>query len=290
MATLDSVFEHTGFKVFASALESGGCIRGMKVDGGSRMSRSELDSWNKRAMELGAAGLVWFVVEESALKSPVAKFLGDAETAGLRSALALEPGDAAFVLAGARAACDDILHVLRQEAARSMGLVEEGHFRLVWIVDWPLLEYDETEKRFKSLHHPFTSPTEESLPLLESEPLAVRARAYDIVMNGVELGGGSIRIHRREVQQTMFDLLGMKPDEYETKFGFLLEALTYGAPPHGGIALGLDRFVMLLAGRDTIRDTIAFPKTQSASCLLTGAPDEVSEAQLKELGLKHTFD
>jgi len=290
MDTLNDVFNATDFKVFANALKSGGCVRGMRIEGGSAMRRSDLDGWEKKAQELGAPGLLWFVLDGKELKSPVAKFLSDEEKDGLVSTLGLEPGDAAFLMAGGREACDEVLYQLRPGVAKKLGLIPNDGYCATWIVDFPLLEYDEAEERYKSLHHPFTSPTEDSLSRIEAEPLAARARAYDIVINGMEIGGGSIRIHRRDVQERMFKLLSIPPAESGAKFGFLLEALEYGAPPHGGIALGLDRLVMLLTGRDTIRDTIAFPKTQSATCPLTGAPDEVAETQLRDLGLKRSSE
>ncbi|MCJ7745538.1 MAG: aspartate--tRNA ligase, partial [Actinobacteria bacterium] len=290
MDTLNDVFNATDFKVFANALKSGGCVRGMRIEGGSAMRRSDLDGWEKKAQELGAPGLLWFVLDGKELKSPVAKFLSDEEKDGLVSTLGLEPGDAAFLMAGGREACDEVLYQLRPGVAKKLGLIPNDGYCATWIVDFPLLEYDEAEERYKSLHHPFTSPTEDSLSRIEAEPLAARARAYDIVINGMEIGGGSIRIHRRDVQERMFKLLSIPPAESGAKFGFLLDALEYGAPPHGGIALGLDRLVMLLTGRDTIRDTIAFPKTQSATCPLTGAPDEVAETQLRDLGLKRSSE
>jgi len=290
MDTLNDVFNATDFKVFANALKSGGCVRGMRIEGGSAMRRSDLDGWEKKAQELGAPGLLWFVLDGKELKSPVAKFLSDEEKDGLVSTLGLEPGDAAFLMAGGREACDEVLYQLRPGVAKKLGLIPNDGYCATWIVDFPLLEYDEAEERYKSLHHPFTSPTEDSLSRIEAEPLAARARAYDIVINGMEIGGGSIRIHRRDVQERMFKLLSIPPAESGAKFGFLLEALEYGAPPHGGIALGLDRLVMLLTGRDTIRDTIAFPKTVSATCPLTGAPDEVAETQLRDLGLKRSSE
>lgn len=290
MATLDSVFEGTGFKVFASTLASGGSIRGMRIEGGGGMSRSELDGWNRQAVEMGAGGLVWMIREPDGFRSPVAKFLEQPELEALEEALGVVEGDALFILAGDRKLCDEIMGVLRSRVADSLGLKKQGEFSLVWVEDFPLMGYDPEEMRYAPLHHPFTSPTDGSLEHLDGEAGNLRAKAYDIILNGVEIGGGSIRIHRPDMQKKIFSLIGMEADEYESKFGFLLKALEYGAPPHGGLALGLDRLVMILAGRDSIRDVIAFPKTQSASDLFTGAPDEVTGEQLKELSLKHSFE
>ncbi len=290
MVSLDKCFEDTEFRIFQEALKRGGAIRGLKVEGGGRMTRSEFDSLNRVAQEMGAQGIVWFVKTSEGLNSPVAKFLSITEIKNLVERAGLEEGDSLIVIAGPRNMCDEVLLQLRAQTAQKLGLLREGDFSPVWILDFPLLEYDETERRYKTLHHPFTSPTDDSLRIIEENPLQARARAYDIVINGIEMGGGSIRIHKSEVQERMFRVLGITPAEYEAKFGFLLEALRYGAPPHGGIALGLDRLVMLVAGRETIRDTIAFPKTQSATCPLTGAPDEVDPAQLKELYIRTEFE
>ncbi|MDD5747599.1 MAG: aspartate--tRNA ligase [Actinomycetota bacterium] len=286
MVTLDEVFRETSFKVFASELSRGGTIRALRVPDGAALSRAEISSLEERAKNLGSAGLVWLAMEDSP-HSPILKFLSGKEIDILVRKLKLQKGDAAFLIAGKRSLCDDVLHALRVSLTEKKGSLR--NYAPVWVLNFPLLEYDDKEKRYKSLHHPFTSPTEDSLSILENEPLNARSRAYDIVLNGVELGGGSIRIHRKEIQEKMFRLLGIPEKEYLEKFGFLLEALEYGAPPHGGIALGLDRLVMILAGRDSIRDVIAFPKTQSASDLLSGAPSEVDAAQLKELGLRMDF-
>ncbi len=284
---LSDVFKGTGFNVFASVLEKGGVIEGMKVEGGASGVRDSIDAWTQRAREMGAAGLLWVTLEdEETIKSPVAKHFSDKEKEYLIRRLRLDVGDLALLVAGGGKMVKEVLSQLRQRVAYDLGLHKEAGYRLVWITDFPLFEYDEEEGRMKSLHHPFTSPTEDTLHLLETEPLKVRARAYDIVMNGVEVGGGSIRIHDRRVQERAFRVLGINDEEAKTKFGFLLRAFDYGAPPHGGIGLGLDRLVMLLADKKTIRDTIAFPKTQSASCLLSGAPDQVNPDQLKELGLR----
>jgi aspartyl-tRNA synthetase len=250
------------------------------------LSRRELDDLVAFATAEGAGGLTWIRIGADGWQSPAVKFLGDAERERLTAAGGLGTGDLLVLLAEPDGRAWAILSQLRVRLGERLGRVAAGADRFVWVVDFPLLEREEDGGRYTAVHHPFTAPREDDLERLEREPLAIRAQAYDLVLNGVELGGGSIRIHRPDVQARLLALLGMSEREAHDRFGFLLEALSYGAPPHGGLALGLDRLVMLLAGADSIREVIAFPKTQRATCLLTDAPTPVDPAQLRELGIR----
>lgn len=284
---VSEIIASSSFKVFQDALLKGGEVRGFNAKGLGSYSRKELDDLTKEAIDYGAKGLAWFqVTKEGELKSPIVKFFTAEELENLKKALAAEPNDLLLFVADEKMVAREVLGRLRLLLAQRLGLMDTSVFSFCWVTDWPLFEYDEEEKRYVALHHPFTSPKEEDIDLMDIDPLKVKARAYDVVLNGVEIGGGSIRIHRRELEEKMFKLLNMSKEESEEKFGFLLEAFDYGAPPHGGIALGLDRLLMLMLGLDTIRDVIAFPKTQSAYDPLTGAPAAVTEEQLRELGLK----
>lgn len=274
------------FKVFNKVVQTGGCVKGIKVEGCGNYSRKELDELTGLATELGAKGLVWMVVTPEEVRSPVAKFFNEQEMRSILECMGAGEGDLLLFVAGDQENVNHVLANLRLEMGRKLNLLDSGKHVFTWVVDFPLLKYNHDEERYTSVHHPFTAPLEEELPLLEENPLLVRAQAYDLVLNGIELGGGSIRIHRRDVQEKIFELLGMSHEEVEEKFGFLIRAFEYGAPPHGGIALGLDRLIMLLGGRDSIRDVIPFPKTQNASCLMTGAPAEVSALQLREIHFK----
>jgi aspartyl-tRNA synthetase len=281
LVDLGDALRETEFKVFRSVLEGGGSIRGLNA-GRRELPRSELDGLISRAQELGAKGLVWAFREGDGWRSPTAKFLSDAELADLNQRLDAEEGDLLLLVADKREVTDAVLGQMRLDLGEKFGLIDENEHRLVWVVDWPLMEWNEAEKRWDSLHHPFTAPAGEFDP---GNPGAARAQAYDVVWNGQELGGGSIRIHSAEVQEAVFAALGIDRETAEARFGFLLEALRYGAPPHGGIAYGVDRIVQRLSGAETIRDVIAFPKTASGFDLLTGAPAPVDELQLKELGV-----
>jgi aspartyl-tRNA synthetase len=281
LVDLGEALAETEFKVFRSVLEGGGAVRGINA-GRLELPRSELDGLISRAQELGAKGLVWAFREGEGWRSPTAKFLSVAELADLNARLGAEEGDLLLLVADERSVTDAVLGQMRLDLAERFGLVSEAEDRLVWIVDWPLMERNEDERRWDALHHPFTAPAGEFDP---DNPGAARAQAYDVVWNGQELGGGSIRIHDAEMQRAVFAALGIDAEEAEARFGFLLEALRYGAPPHGGIAYGVDRIVQRLYGAETIRDVIAFPKTASGFDLLTGAPAPVDEMQLKELGI-----
>jgi len=281
LVDLGDALRETEFKVFRSVLDGGGSIRGINA-GRRELPRSELDGLIGRAQELGAKGLVWAFREGEGWRSPTAKFLSEAELADLNRRLGAEEGDLLLLVADKRPVTDAVLGQLRLDLAERFDLIEEGDDRLVWIVDWPLMEWSEAEKRWDALHHPFTAPAGAFDP---DEPGAARAQAYDVVWNGQELGGGSIRIHDAAVQEQVFAALGIDKETAEARFGFLLEALRYGAPPHGGIAYGVDRIVQRLYGAETIRDVIAFPKTASGFDLLTGAPAPVDDLQLRDLGI-----
>ncbi len=284
LVTLSEIFTQTKFRVFAEVLQKGGLIKGICVP--HDFSRKELDDLTSLANELGAKGLAWIKVREgNELQSPIVKFFSEEEIKGLLEAFKPEAGSTIFFVADQPGVVNEVLAELRVVLAEKIGLIPEKEFKFCWVVDFPLLEWDEEEGRYVAMHHPFTSPKEEDLPILEEAPEKVRSRAYDLVLNGVEVGGGSIRIHRPDIQERVFRLLKIGPEEAREKFGFLLEALEYGAPPHGGFAFGFDRLVMLMLGRRSIREVIAFPKTQRAQCLLTGAPAPVTMTQLTELHL-----
>jgi len=287
MTDVSTALKNIDFKVFAEALQRGGMVKALKVQGD--LSRKELDDLNEFARGLGAKGLAWVRVGPEgwpALSGPVAKFFSEGDRLALKDSLKPAPGDILLFMADSPKAVNDALGRLRLHLGKRLGLVPKGTFHFVWIIDFPLLEYDEVEGRFAAKHHPFTSPLDEDLELLSGAPERVRAKAYDLVLNGSEVGGGSLRIYRREVQSLLFEKLGIGSAEAKEKFGFLLEAFEYGAPPHGGIAFGFDRLVMILAGAESIRDVIAFPKTQKATDLLTEAPSTVDSRQLAELSLR----
>jgi len=255
------------------------------VPGGGVLSRKEIDDLTEFVKIYGAKGLAWIKIKDDAWQSPFAKFLSQEERDGLARSLGLCVGDIVFFQAGPADMVNAALGNLRLKVGDRFDMIPKGLFRPVWVTDFPLLEWDVEEKRFAARHHPFTAPVD-GVEMLASDPGKVRARAYDLVLNGTEIGGGSIRIHTKETQEAMFKALGIKDDEAEAKFGFLLQALEYGTPPHGGIAFGFDRLIMILCGAESIREVIAFPKTQKATCLMTEAPGSVEGRQLRELGIR----
>ncbi|MEW6486610.1 MAG: aspartate--tRNA ligase [Thermodesulfobacteriota bacterium] len=278
----------SGFQVFSRAVASGGLVKGLNAKGaGERFSRKEIDDLTAFVAPFGARGLAWIRIQpDGEWQSPIAKFLGEDARAGIRQALEPAPGDILFFVADEPRVVNLSLARLRTHLAARLGLIPEGQWAFCWVTDFPLLEWDAEAKRHVALHHPFTSPRPEDEAKLDAEPLAVKAQAYDLVLNGTEVGGGSIRIHAEDVQEKVFRALAIGPEEARAKFGFLLDALAYGAPPHGGIAFGLDRLLMFLCGAPSIRDVIAFPKTQKGACLLTEAPAPVDLAQLRDLHLR----
>lgn len=281
---LAAAVENSGFKVFSDTLVNNGQVKAIKVDGGVSFSRGRLDKLTDTAKKHGAKGLVWIKVNADGIQSPIAKFLSDDAEKAIVSTTAANPDDLLLIVADQPNVVANTLGRLRLELGKELDLIRD-ELQFLWVTEFPLLEWDEDTERWAAMHHPFTAPLVEDVPLFDSDPGAMRAQAYDLVLNGVEIGGGSIRVHQREVQDKMFKALSMTPDEARDKFGFLLEAFEYGAPPHGGIALGFDRLVALLAGEDNIRQVIAFPKTNRALSLMDGAPGRVEEKLLEELGL-----
>ncbi len=283
---ISDIVKGAGFKVFSDVVRKGGMVKALNAKGCIHLSRKEIDDLTEFVAIYRAKGLAWIKVKEDAWQSPIAKFFSEEEKAALMQRIDMEPGDLVFFVADTPKVTHEALGHLRNHLGKKLGLIDENEFRFVWVTHFPMFEYDETEKRYQALHHPFTSPFEADYGRLKDDPLSVKSRAYDLVLNGSEIGGGSIRIHQRELQERVFEALNMDRAEYEEKFGFLLSALDSGAPPHGGIAFGFDRLVTLLCGEPSIRDVIAFPKTQKASCLLTHAPSEPGKAQLEELFLR----
>jgi aspartyl-tRNA synthetase len=288
---ITELMKKVDFKVFREPAEKGGLVKVLKVPDGSGLSRKQIDDYTKYVSIFGARGLAWIKVNDvtdipAGLQSPIVKFLPEDVLAEILSSCEAKSGDLLFFGAGDAKVVNDALGHLRVKLGHDLGLIKEGDNRFVWVVDFPMFGWNGDQKRLDALHHPFTAPTEEDLLKLDSDPLEVRSQAYDLVWNGTEIGGGSIRIHDPEMQKRIFSLLGISDEEAEEKFGFLIKALQYGAPPHGGLAFGLDRILSLMVGADSIRDVIAFPKTQKAADPMSQAPSEVADDQLKELGLR----
>ncbi|MCA0386668.1 MAG: aspartate--tRNA ligase [Firmicutes bacterium] len=286
---MNAIFETTDFKVFSDALASKGDIRGININGyAEKFSRKDITKLEEFIKSYGAKGLAWIKFHNGEMQSSIAKFLDEAKIEAIKALFDVNDGDLILIVADKPNVVFDSLGALRNEIAKQLEILDPKDYRFLWVTDFPLFEYDEEENRYMAKHHPFTSPKDEDVDLLESDPANCRAKAYDIVLNGYEIGGGSIRIHNSAVQERMFKALGFTEEEAKEKFGFFIDAFKFGAPPHGGIAFGLDRLVMLMTGTDNIRDVIAFPKTQDAKCLMTNAPSVAEQKQLNELYLQLT--
>ena len=284
---VSSIVKDCGFKVFKDAVAGGGSVRGINAKAAG-LSRKEIDALGEFVKTYGAKGLAWVNMKAEGINSPIAKFLSEEEMQALVQAMDGETGDVLLFVADRDKVVFDALGALRLHLGKKLGLIDESRFDLLWVTEFPQFEYSEEENRYVAMHHPFTAPMDEDVDLLETAPEKVRAKAYDIVLNGNEIGGGSIRIHTPELQERMFRALGFTKEDAWSRFGFMMEAFKYGTPPHGGLAYGLDRLAMLFAGRESIRDVIAFPKVQNASCLMSEAPSFVDEKQLDELSIAVT--
>lgn len=286
LCDISDIVAESGFNVFSNTVKKGGIVKALNAKGCAGFTRKEIDDFTDFVAVYRAKGLAWIRVKEGEWQSPITKFFSEEEKQAMAARLDMQPGDLVFFGADQPVIVNESLGQLRNHLGKKLGLIDENAYAFVWITDFPMFEYDETEKRYQALHHPFTAPAEEDLAKLASDPVSMRSRAYDLVLNGSEIGGGSIRIHQKDVQVRVLEALGMDRAEYEEKFGFLLSALDSGAPPHGGIAFGFDRLMTILCNTSSIREVIAFPKTQKGACLMTAAPASATPAQLSELGLK----